>query len=581
MDRLKVFQIFVYILALLVLARLFYWQFIADIKSSSTIGLQELKIPAHPRENIASDSFPLKKKKKSYLVYAKPKNLEEDSKNIARTLAPFLTSEKYSTSGANLSEKDKDEKEKEIESLEKSLEEKLSSDGLIWVQLARKIPQEAKEKIQSLNIEGIDFEEDDRRYYPEASMAAQLLGFVGFDKFGEDTGYFGLEGYYDSKLKGKTGRLGLFKDPFGFPILVNRYRPVNTRQGSSLYLSINRSIQFLVEKKLGESVEKYGAKQGTVIVTKPQTGQVLAMATFPTYNPRFFTGFDESLYKNPAVANTYEPGSTFKLITTSAALDSEVVDPKTKCDVCSGPRIISGHKVSTWNDKYYPDTNIIEIIQHSDNVGMTFVAEKLGVEKFVNYMEKFGFGKSTNIDLQEEAIIAIRDEDQWRPIDLATASFGQGIAVTPIQMIQAVGAIASGGKLISPTIVEKIIEDGKEKVSKPKEERQVISPKTASLVTEMMVNAVENGEAQAFAPKGYRIAGKTGTAQIPVAGHYDPEKTIASFVGFAPADDPEFAMLVLFSEPSTSPYGSETAAPTFFSIATEILRYMGISPNRD
>lgn len=577
MDRLKVFQIFIYILAALALVRLFYWQFIADIKSQSKIGQQGIEIQAPRGEIFTSDGFPLVTTQKSYLVFAKLNDLEKDPKTIAKTLAPFFISEKFSTPGATL-EEDKEEKEEKIKAVQLDLENRLSDKSLFWVQLARKIPQETRDKIESLNIKGIGFEEDDRRFYPEASMSAQLLGFVGSNKFGEDTGYFGLEGYYDSQLKGKTGRLDLFKDPFGFPILVNKYRPISTRQGSSLHLSIDRPIQFIVEKKLRESVRKYGAKQGTVIVTNPKTGRVLAMATYPTYNPSLFAEFDESLYKNPAVADTYEPGSTFKLITMSAALDSKVVEPTTRCNMCSGPRIISGHKVSTWNDKYFPNSTMTEVIEHSDNIGMTFVAEKLGVDRFIDFIKKFGFGQSTNIDLQEEVITGIRERDEWRPIDLATASFGQGIAVTPIQMIQAVGAIANRGTLISPKVVEKIINDDSEKIIKPDIERQVISKKTATLVTEMMVSAVENGEARAFAPKGYRIAGKTGTAQIPVAGHYDPEKTIASFVGFAPADDPKFAMLVLFSEPSSSPFGSETAAPTFFSIATEILRYLGISP---
>jgi len=222
-----------------------------------------------------------------------------------------------------------------------------------------------------------------------------------------------------------------------------------------------------------------------------------------------------------------------------------------------------------------------EVIQHSDNVGMTFVADKLGKDNFYSYITKFGFGSRTNIDLQEESSGNIRNKDDWRPIDLATASFGQGLAVTPIQMVQAVQAIANEGKLISPKVVNIIVENGEEKFVKSERETQVISTKAASQMTEMMVNAVVKGEAQAFAPKGYRIAGKTGTAQIPIAGNYDPDKTIASFVGFAPADNPEFVMLVKFTEPTSSPFGSETAAPTFFSIATEILRYLGISPREN
>jgi len=220
-----------------------------------------------------------------------------------------------------------------------------------------------------------------------------------------------------------------------------------------------------------------------------------------------------------------------------------------------------------------------EVVEHSDNIGITFVADKLGIDKLASYIDKFGFGKTTGIDLQEESTGNIRPKKEWRPIDLATASFGQGIGVTPIQMLEAVAAVANGGKLITPKVVEKIVDDRGETRVKPDVEKQVISKEAAVQMSEMMVTVVEKGEAQAFAPKGYRIAGKTGTAQIPVAGHYDPNKTIASFVGFAPADKPKFVMLVRFTEPTSSPFGAETAAPTFFAIAKELFNYYGISPS--
>lgn len=580
-DRIKIIQILIFLLSVLIVIRLFYWQFIANVDSEFVLGLEDIKIPAPRGEIFARDGFPLVTNQEAFLVYAKPKELNKNPKEVAEILAPLLISEKYSTPESTLTEDDKKKKEDEVGKIEKSLEQKLGSKNLVWVQISRKVPGETKQRIQELKIKGIDFEKDDKRFYPESSLSAQLLGFVAADKFGDDTGYFGLEGYYDSQLKGKTGRIGSLKDPFGFPILVSRYKPIKSQAGNSLYLTIDRTLQFIVEKKLKESTERYGAKEGNIIVADPKTGKILAMATYPTYNPSFFTEFEENLYKNQAVADTFEPGSIFKLITMSAALDSSVVTPETKCTVCAGPRDITGHQISTWNDKYYPDSTMSEVIQHSDNVGMTFVADKLGIDKFYDYIEKFGFGARTDIDLQEESTGNIRSKEEWRPIDLATASFGQGLAVTPIQMVQAVGAIANSGKLISPKVVEKILENGKEKILKAERIEQVISTKVATQITEMMVNAVESGEAKAFKPKGYRIAGKTGTAQIPVSGHYDPNKTIASFVGFAPADDPRFVMLVRFTEPSSSQFGSETAAPTFFSTATEILRYMGVSPTEE
>lgn len=580
MDRIKIFQIAVFIAAAIIVFRLFYWQFLAKIATSADLFLKESEIPAPRGEIYTSDNFPLVANQEAFLVYGMPHKLDKKPDEVTKILAPLLIAEKYSTTSAVLSPEELETKEKETKQKEAELLQKLSNKNLYWVQLARKVPLQIKEKIEQARIEGIGFERDEKRFYPEASMAAQLLGFVGFDKFGEDTGYFGLEGYWDRKLRGKSGRLGQEQDPFGLPILVGRYHRVSPQKGSSLYLAIDRAIQFMVEEKLAGAVKKYGAKDGTVVISDPKTGHILAMATYPTYDPAFRLQFDENLYKNPAVADTFEPGSIFKVISMSAALELSLVEPNTKCPLCSGPRQLGGFEISTWNKKYYPDSTMIEIIEHSDNVGMTYVAEKLGIDKLYDYIVRFGFGKQTGIDLQGESEGTVRKKEEWRPIDLATASFGQGIAVTPIQMVQAVSTIANGGKLITPKVVTKVKEGSHEETNEPDVERRVISPKTASQITEMMVNAVEKGEARAFAPKGYRIAGKTGTAQIPIAGHYDPEKTIASFVGFAPSDDPKFVMFVRFSQPTSSPFGSETAAPTFFEIARELFNYFGILPQK-
>lgn len=579
MNRLKIIQGVIYFAAVAIVIRLFYWQFIAGVSSSHEAFSQEIKIPATRGEILSSDGFPLVTNQEAFTLYVKPHEIDKNIEDVANKLAALLVSEKYATSSAKLTNEEKEKKEQEIKIKEENIVEKISNKKLFWVQLAKKLTKNTKDKVEGFNINGLEFQEDSKRIYPEASMSAHLLGFVGSDEYGEDVGYFGLEGYYNNRLKGKDGRVGQLEDPFGIPILVGKYRPVEAKKGDTLKLALDRGIQFMVEDKLKKATEKYDAKQGTVIVVEPTTGHILAMASYPNYDPRIYGEFKEEIFKNPAVADTYEPGSTFKLITMAAALDLGVVEPNTRCDVCSGPRRISGYEISTWNKKYYPDSTMTEVIQHSDNVGMTFVSEKLGADNFKNYIDKFGFGRTTGIDLQEEAAGNIRSSDEWKEIDLATASFGQGIAVTPLQMIQAVQVIANDGRLIGPKIVEKISSRGEEQGVKSEKEKQVVSPKTAAQITEMMVNAVEQGEAKAFVPKGYRIAGKTGTAQIPVAGHYDENKTIASFVGFAPADDPKFVMLVRFTEPSSSIFGSETAAPTFFDIAKELFNYWGISPN--
>ncbi len=577
-DRLNIFKFLIFALALAIVSRLFYWQFLSSY-SGRNVPSQENEIQAPRGEIYASDNFPLVTNQEAFLIYAKPKEFKEDPILIAKKISPFLLSEKYATNSASLTPDEQKQKDTEIKNIEEDLLKKLSNKNLFWVQLARKIAKDVKQKLEAEKITGLGFENDDKRFYPETSMSAQLLGFVGSDKFGKDIGYFGLEGYYDKQIRGKPGTIGSEKDPFGFPILVGKYRQIKPQKGASLYTTIDRVVQFIVEQKLAAAVEKYGAKEGSVIVEDPKTGHILAMATYPNYNPAGFSQFDPKLFKNSVVADTYEPGSTFKLVTMSAALDLSLVGPETRCDVCSGPRQIGGFEISTWNNKYFPNSTMTEVIQHSDNVGMTFVSEKLGLDKFYSYLGKFGLGQKTGIDLQEETAAPLRAKDDWRKIDLATASFGQGIAITPIQMVQAAGAIAAGGKLISPKVVSKIVDNGQEEIIRPDTEKQIISPKTAAQITEMMVNAVDRGEAQAFKPKGYRIAGKTGTAQIPLAGHYDPNKTIASFIGFAPADNPRLVMLVRFTEPTSSPFGSETAAPTFFAITKELFNYYGIPQN--
>lgn len=573
MDRLALFRTIVLACAVIIVARLLYWQFVSPQKASFAKDLDD-SLPAQRGEINASDGFPLVTNQEAFLLYGKPHEITNSAK-VAQSLAPYLILEKYATFSAIPMDLE-EQRQKEIEAKETSLEARLSNKILFWVQLARKVAGNIKERIEQENIKGIGWEKDDKRFYPEASMAAQVLGFVASDKLGQDTGYFGLEGFYDRILKGKLGQAGAQLDPRGLPILVGRYRRIEPQTGSTLILSLDRAIQFMVEEKIKKAVEKYEARQGTVIIATPDS-RILSMATYPSYDPVLLSEYDQNLYKNPAVADTYEPGSTFKLITMAAALDLAKVTHETRCEICTGPRRIADYEISTWNKKYYPNSTMTDVIVHSDNIGMTYVADKLGVDNFFDYIGRFGFGKKTDIDLQEEVAGYVRPKKDWSQIDLATASFGQGIAVTPVQMIQAVAAIASGGQLTTPRVAQKIV-DGKIERETDQSTKRIISQKAALELTEMMVAAVKEGEARAFAPKGYRIAGKTGTAQIPVAGHYDPEKTIASFVGFAPADNPKFVMLVRFTEPTSSPFGSETAAPTFFEIAQELFNYWSIPP---
>ena len=296
----------------------------------------------------------------------------------------------------------------------------------------------------------------------------------------------------------------------------------------------------------------------------PKTGNILALSSFPSFSPSDFQDYTPNLYKNPSISNLYEPGSTFKPLVMSSALDSNLVTPQTKCSICSGPVSVSGFDIRTWNDKYYNDNNMVGVIQHSDNIGMVFVAQKLGIDRMINYLSAFGIGDLTGIDLQGEVSQSLAPKELWYPVDLATKGFGQGISITPIELLSATSAIANKGVRMEPHVVG-AVEDPNGKISKipPKILRKPISEQTAKVMTEILVNAVNKGEASWTRLKGYRVAGKTGTASIPVKGRYDPNQTIASFIGFAPADNPKFAMLVVLDRPTSSIYGAETAAPIF------------------
>ncbi len=302
-----------------------------------------------------------------------------------------------------------------------------------------------------------------------------------------------------------------------------------------------------------------------------QTGRVLSLVSWPNYDPANFSQYPGSLYTNPIVTEGYEPGSTFKSIIMASALDAGVLTKDTVCDACAGPVTIYDATVGSWNNKYYKDTNMTDVILHSDNVGMVFVSRKLGKTKMLDYIRRFGFGRLTGIDLQEESTPVLKPDSDWFDIDWATAAFGQGIAVTRIQMLAGVNAIANHGLWVQPRLVW---QDG----LTPQKSTPVISSKAADGITQMMINGVQKGEVRYYKPAGYLIAGKTGTAQIPIQGHYDKDKFIASFVGFAPADNPRFTMLVTLTNPRSSPWGSTTAAPLWFDIAREIFRYYQIPP---
>lgn len=555
-GRLLVAFAFILTFFIAIVIRLFYWQ-VVKAEELATLGKLQygtlISVAAKRGEIKTSDGFAIATNRLSYMVFANPKEVKNKKETI-ENLSNYLQVDPASVSASLALDK-------------------------FWVPIRSGVDSKTKEVLQKKNLPGVGFEEQTTRFYPEGSLAAHLTGFVGKNDAGEPKGYFGLEGYYDRQLAGKSGLAIQIHDAFGRPILSRASDEAGAIDGRSLTLHIDRSIQFIAEKKLEKGVEQFGAAGGMVGIIDPKTGSVLAMASFPSYDQGDYANYSDSLYKDPFISNVYEPGSTFKSLVMSAGFEASVVKPDTTCTICSGPVSIGGYEIRTWNNKYYKDINMIDVIRQSDNIGMVFVSKSLGLEKMIDFLGKFGIGEPTGIDLQGEVSPSIKDKNQWYPIDLTTVSFGQGISVTPIELLTAFSAIANEGRRMEPHVVDKIeTADGQTITISPRILGTPISSKTAKVMTEVLVNAVNKGEAQFARLKGYRIAGKTGTAQIPIAGHYDPNKTIASFIGFAPADDPKFAMLVVVDRPTTSIYGAETAAPIFFDIARDILAYYQVPP---
>lgn len=571
--RFKFIRLIFLLMLSAVVLRLFYWQVVKAEQLTAQAESQHYtsQIVQGLRGSILfSDKSVLATTQPTFTLYGLPKTLNDIEKS---TLEASLAKVFWGNLPQN------EQLPQQYQSIKQDFADQLSKD-LYWVPLEKNVTFDLKQKIDEMNLNGIGFDQTSNRFYPEGSSSAHLLGFVADDAKGEKTGYFGVEGYYDGELKGVSGLLRQEKDALGLPILLGNFFGNEARDGKTLVLNIDRTIQYIVEQNLKEGVEKYGAKAGSAVVMDPKTGAILALAAYPNYNPADFGNYPKNYYKDPVVADQYEPGSTFKVLVMAAAINEGLVKPDTKCDICSGPVQIGGFTIRTWDNKYFPDSTMTDVIVHSDNTGMVFTGKKLGLDRFYSYLEEFGFGKSTNVDLQDEFSPDLRPKKDWREIDLATASFGQGIAVTAIQMVRAVAAIANGGYLMEPHVVKDIKGENSDFEIKPRIIRQVISDSTAKTMTEMMVKAVDDGEAKYYRIKGFKVAGKTGTAQIPLAGHYDPNKTIASFVGFAPADDPRFVMLVRYDQPSSSIYGSETAAPTFFSISKQLFPYLNIVPTQ-
>lgn len=559
------------------IGRLGYWQVVKgeELRQVAAQQYQRNIVYEGERGSIkTADNFDLVTNQPVLHVYGQPHLLDLPPQMITKQLLPILTpyviSEwEVATESGTLSQK--------LTELESTLTQKLSNSQSKWVPLFPNLKITDAQTIKNLKIKGLTFENGYQRIYPEASMAAHILGFVGSNNQGEATGYFGVEGALNKELQSKRERRTVETDAVGGRLSADQI--TGTPHGRDVVLTIQRDVQNLAETELKNALVNYGAKSGEVIIMEPETGKILALASYPNYDPSRYQTYPNTFYRNPSVSDVYEPGSTFKTLTVAAGIDAGLVTENTQCPRCATARTIGKYTLKTWNDKYNPDITMSDALAKSDNTAMIFVAEELGTTRFQEYLKKFGIGQSTNIELQEDFSPSF--PEKWGPVELATRSFGQGISATSMQMVKAVNAIANQGRVMRPLIVNKVIDHatGEEIINQPITENQAISAQTAHTVTKMMVHAAASGEAKWTASRTHLVAGKTGTSQIAAEGSYDASKTIASFIGFAPANDPQFIMMVKLVEPSSSIWAAETAAPLWYKIANKLYLLLQIPPD--
>ena len=446
--------------------------------------------------------------------------------------------------------------------------------------IARDLPYEQGRDLAEAALPGVVMEERVRRSYPEGALAASLLGFVGRDR----TGLTGIEADYDRDLAGVPGSMVFERDSVGRPIPLGLYSSVQAGAGGDVVLTIDRYLQRIVERELDAAIKRHNAEGGTIIMMEPKTGAILAVASRPSVDLRSINLADPKtpdLVRNRAITDEYEPGSTFKLITMSSAIDEGVVTPETT-HFDGGPLMKYGVPIDNWDRQHWGQETMTQVLIRSNNVGAAFVSDQMGTDRFYSYVQRYGFGQPTYIGLSGEATGRYRTpaDPLFSPVDLATNAFGQGITVTPLQMATAVTAIVNGGLLMRPYVVDRIEAPDGVRQFQPVVNRRVISEEASRTVREMMRSVAEQGTSGKADVPGYKVGVKTGTANmIAETGGYSAA-TIASVVGYFPYPQPKAMTLVKLDYPKDSPWGSQVAAPIFAAVAREALAYWRIPPDQ-
>ncbi len=545
--------------AMAIVARLGYWQLTRHEDLNELAGsLRVRTITEYARRGdvLTSDGILLATDIYSYEVAAHP-NLISNPKEQAQVLAPIL----------NLNEAD--------------LVKQLSSDAST-VMLTLEAPTSAGRELTALRNAGkigaIDFVAKPHRRYPGGSLAAQIVGFTSASR----SGAYGLEQYYDELLRGRDGKIRAESDALGDEVL-----PFDLPQGSpaidgaTLVLTLNSAMQGIAERELRAGLEEFQAPSGQILVMDPMTGRILAMASYPAPDLNAFATTKLDQYANPSVSLPYEPGSVFKVITLAAGLDSGKITPNIIMND-PGSIAIGGRRFYNSDRTASGDVDLVTAMEKSLNVIAAKIALTTGARTFYQYLHDFGFGSMSHVDLAGEIPGTVKNPGDgiWYESDLGTNSFGQGIATTPLQMANAIAAVANGGNLMRPYIVDRVIyPDGSIDQKEPRIIRRVLKPETSATVIDILSHSITKESTNKANLPGYMIAGKTGTAQIPVPGGYDPKWTIASFGGFFPADNPQYVILVKIDRPSKSPWGSQVASPIFARVAQQLAQLTGLPPD--
>ncbi|MCK4592098.1 penicillin-binding protein 2 [Candidatus Parcubacteria bacterium] len=499
--------------------------------------------------------YPLAVNKELNIIYAVPKNIE-DKKEVSDRLSGILDIE--SEKIFNIINKKNDPYEV----------------------IKNKITNDIAEKIRNENIAGIGTAPEIVRYYPGNYLASNIVGFLGYRE-DEKTGQYGIEGYYNDRLEGAMGFLEIEKDASGNWISFGLKSSQSPKDGDDIILTIDQTIQYISEKKIKEAVEKYGAQRGDLIVMDPISGAIIALAQYPNYNPNeYFKEEDMGVFLTSSIHSVYEPGSVQKPITLAVGIDLGKIGPNTTYED-KGLLKIDGWPIRNSDGKANGKQTMIQVLEKSLNTGTVFAVNQVDKSDFHKYLKNFGLNELTGIEIIGETKGNLSNLKNKTDISYATASYGQGISVTPLAMLNAISSFANGGKLMKPYIVSEFINvDGFSEKVESQVIRRVVSARTANLISAMMVSVIKNGHAQQAKVEGYDFAGKTGTAQIPKKDGkgYEKDKTIHTFVGFGPMPDPKFSILVKLDEPQNAPYAANTTAVVFRELSKKLVKYYNIPP---